>query len=85
MLAVTAVAPQHPVIRLTGCNRQRGNFDEPLAHIVDVLQRAGYTRITDVSFDDGVWEAEAPNAQKQRVDLKLDPDTATIISEKLDD
>lgn len=55
------------------------------AHIVDVLQRAGYTRITDVSFDDGVWEAEATNAQKQRVDLKLDPDTATIISEKLDD
>ncbi len=36
-------------------------------------------------LDDGVWEAEATNAQKQRVDLKLDPDTATIISEKLDD
>ncbi|MCD9006193.1 PepSY domain-containing protein [Luteimonas sp. XNQY3] len=48
------------------------------------LTAAGYTRIEDVEFDDGLWEAEATTAQGQRVDLKLDPQDGRVISQTRD-
>ena len=48
------------------------------------LTAAGYTRIEDVKFDDGMWEAEADNAQGQRMDLKLDPEDGRVVSESRD-
>lgn len=50
-----------------------------------LLTTAGYTRITDVEFDDGRWEAEATNPQGVRVDLVLDPVTGAILRERRDD
>lgn len=49
-----------------------------------LLTTAGYTRITDVEFDDGRWEAEATNAQGLRVDLVLDPVTGAVLRETRD-
>ena len=48
------------------------------------LTAAGYTRIDDVKFDDGMWEAEADNAQGVRMDLKLDPQDGRVVSESRD-
>jgi len=48
------------------------------------LTAAGYTRIRDVEFDDGLWKAEADNAEGQRMDLKLDPQDGRIISQSRD-
>lgn len=55
------------------------------AQLIQSLQQGGYSRIHDVEFDDGIWEAEATNSQGQRVDLKLHPQTGAVLREKLDD
>ena len=37
-----------------------------------------------MKFDDGMWEAEADNAQGVRMDLKLDPQDGRVVSESRD-
>lgn len=37
-----------------------------------LLASAGYTRINDVEFDDGMWEADATSADGKRVDVRVD-------------
>lgn len=49
------------------------------------LQVAGYTRIRDVDYDDGFWEAEATNAANLPVELRVEPTTGKVLREKLDD
>ncbi|WP_158238434.1 MULTISPECIES: PepSY domain-containing protein [Luteimonas] len=48
------------------------------------LTAAGFTRIEDVEFDDGMWKAEADTAEGQRVDLKLDPEDGRVVSQSRD-
>ena len=48
------------------------------------LTSRGYTRIRDVEFDDGHWEAEATNSAGVRVDLVIDPVTGVVIRETRD-
>ena len=48
------------------------------------LDAAGYTRVRDVEFDDGVWKAEADNAAGQEMELRLDPADGRVIAEKRD-
>lgn len=48
------------------------------------LDAAGYTRVDDVEFDDGLWTADAVDAQGNKVDLKLDPETGDVIGSKAD-
>lgn len=42
------------------------------------LEAQGFTHIHDVSFDDGMWEADATSADGKRVELRLDPRTGTV-------
>ncbi|MGY0635179.1 PepSY domain-containing protein [Luteimonas sp. A478] len=44
----------------------------------DALAAAGYTDIDDVERDDGVWEADARDADGRRIDVRVDPRTGTI-------
>ena len=37
-----------------------------------------------MKFDDGMWQAEADNAQGVRMDLKLDPQDGRVVSETRD-
>ena len=55
------------------------------AQIIQSAESAGYRNLHDLDFDDGVWEADAINAQGQRVEIKIDPFTGSILREKLDD
>lgn len=55
-----------------------------LSSIVKSLEDEGYSPITEISFDDGVWEAEAyKNGQERK--LKIDPLHAKILSDRPDD
>lgn len=54
------------------------NFGE--ADVRAKLSAAGYTKIDDVNFDDGLWQAEADDSNGQRMDLKLDPADGRVIS-----
>lgn len=48
------------------------------------LDAAGYTGVDDVEFDDGLWTADATDAQGQRVDLVMDPETGEVIASERD-
>lgn len=48
------------------------------------LDAAGYTGVDDVEFDDGLWTADATDAQGQRVDLVMDPETGEVIGSERD-
>ena len=48
------------------------------------LGAAGYANVHDVEFDDGVWKAEAEDAQGKDVELRLDPNTGKVIGKARD-
>ena len=48
------------------------------------LDSAGYTGVHDIEFDDGLWTAEAVDADGHEVDLKLDPESGEVISSQRD-
>lgn len=48
------------------------------------LSAAGYGNVHDIKFDDGVWKAEAEDAQGQDVELRLDPATGKVIGKARD-
>ena len=52
--------------------------------ILLTLQQAGYTRVRDLEFDDGYWEAEALNSANQYVELRIEPTTGKVVREKLE-
>lgn len=43
------------------------------------LAAAGYSKIHDVDFDDGVWKAEAERADGNDVEIHLDPKDGRIV------
>ena len=57
----------------------------PAAEITAALTAAGYRDIHDLDLDDAVWEADATNAQGQRVELRLNAHTGKVLSEAIDD
>jgi hypothetical protein len=48
------------------------------------LTAQGYQNIHDVKFDEGLWEADARNAQGRKVDLLVDPNDGSVVSEQHD-
>ncbi|RRD56298.1 PepSY domain-containing protein [Comamonadaceae bacterium OH2545_COT-014] len=71
----------------TGGNNNPGHANGPVLtaqQVIQALQRAGYTHIHDLEFDDGRWEAEAINPAGQRVDLHINPYTGAVERERLD-
>lgn len=55
----------------------------PLSEVIKSLEDEGYERISDVSFDDGVWEIDAYKDRQKR-DLEVDPHSGDILSDKED-
>lgn len=45
------------------------------------LEAKGYTKVNDIEFDDGMWQADARSADGQRVDLRIDPATGEVYPE----
>jgi hypothetical protein len=48
------------------------------------LTAAGYQNIDDVKFDKGLWKADARNPQGKDVDLLVDPNDGSVVSEQQD-
>lgn len=55
------------------------------AEIQARLTAAGYTRVRDLEFDDGHWEADATNPRGERVELRIDGYSGAVIRERHDD
>jgi uncharacterized membrane protein YkoI len=43
------------------------------------LSTAGYSKVHDVDFDDGVWKAEAERADGNDVEIHLDPKDGHVL------
>jgi len=56
---------------------------KPLSDVVKALEDQGYSPVTEVSIDNGVWEVEAYKDGQER-ELRVDPVTAKIISDQPD-
>lgn len=48
------------------------------------LSAAGYSKIHDVEFDDGVWTADAEDANGRDLKLTLDPETGEVVGKDRD-
>lgn len=48
------------------------------------LTAQGYQNIDDVDFDNGLWKADAKNAQGKDVDLLVDPNDGSVVATKQD-
>ncbi|TWT22465.1 PepSY domain-containing protein [Luteimonas marina] len=42
------------------------------------LEAQGYTKVNDVEFDDGMWEADARSADGNRVQVRIDASTGEV-------
>jgi hypothetical protein len=43
------------------------------------LTAAGYSKVHDLDFDDGVWEADAERPDGKNVTIRVDPDNGRIL------
>lgn len=53
------------------------------ARIEQQLQSGGYTKVHDLKFDDGLWQAKATSADGKSVDVKVDPNSGEILADKV--
>ncbi|WP_290583142.1 PepSY domain-containing protein [Ketobacter sp.] len=57
---------------------------KPLVDIIQALEAQGYSPITEISMDNGVWEVEAYKNNEER-ELRVNPLTGEVVSDRLDD
>lgn len=57
---------------------------KPLSEILGTLDKGGLRSVTEVSFDNGVWEVEGIRDGRP-VELHIDPLTSQIINERADE
>ena len=48
------------------------------------LTAAGYTRLHDIEFEDGVWKVEGHDSTGADVELKVDPNTGKVLGTEMD-
>jgi len=56
----------------------------PLSEVVKSLEEKGYSPVTEVSMDNGVWEVEAYRDGQER-ELKVNPKDGQVLSDRLED
>ena len=84
VLATAAAATPMAALTAAPGNAAKPEKVQPIVKIVRELEQAGYAPFTELSMDDGVWEAEV---YKDDVpyELHVDPKTGEILSEHRDD
>lgn len=55
----------------------------PLSRIVKIIEEKGYSPVTEISIDNGVWEAEAYKGLEKR-ELTVHPANGELISDRPD-
>ena len=48
------------------------------------LSSAGYTGVSDVKLDDGMWKAKGRTANGEKVEVRLDPATGAVVAQEKD-
>ncbi len=48
------------------------------------LSSAGYTGVSDVKLDDGMWKANGRTAAGEKVEVHLDPATGAVVAQEKD-
>jgi len=56
----------------------------PLVDIINMLEKKGFSPITQLSFDEGVWEVDAYNPDQEPRELTIHPVTGEILSNRRD-
>ena len=46
------------------------------------LSSAGYTGVSDVKLDDGMWKAKGKTASGEKVEVRLDPATGAVVAQE---
>ncbi len=46
-----------------------------------LLTEQGYTRIADIDFEDGMWQADATSADGNRTDVRVDPASGQVFTD----
>jgi len=46
---------------------------KPLSEVIKALEDQGYRKITEVEFEDGVWEIEVHETDGKEIKLKVNP------------
>lgn len=78
VLSAIAAAP------LVGREGSRLSTSKPLSAILEAVAKAGYTDVTEVSYDDGQWEVEVLKDGRP-VGLRIDPLSAKILRDHPDE
>jgi hypothetical protein len=78
LLSMLAVVP------LATADERPPQDGKSLVDVVTTLEEKGYGPIVEISFDDGVWEAEAYK-DDTALELTVDPSTGEVVSEHRDD
>ena len=52
------------------------------AYIRAQLSSAGYTGVSDVKLDDGMWKAKGKTASGEKVEVRLDPATGAVVAQE---
>ncbi len=71
-------------ISLAGAGEMPPANSMKLSDVVKLLEAKGYSPITEISIDNGVWEVEAYKNGREH-ELKINPVNGEIISDRLDD
>jgi hypothetical protein len=58
---------------------QAKGLTEP--QVRQLLTEQGYTKIDDIDFEDGMWEADATSANGKRTDVRVDPANGQVYAE----
>ena len=48
------------------------------------LSSAGYTGVSEVKLDDGMWKAKGKTANGEKVEVRLDPATGAVVAQEKD-
>ena len=67
-----------------GASERLPSDARPLSQIVAELERQGYAPIVEVDLDDGRWEVAAYR-EGRKVELKVDPRSGAVLSERAED
>ncbi len=78
--AVLSVAAMPVLVLAQSAPAQTGTPTK--AQIEQQLQSSGYTKVHDLKFDDGLWQARATSADGKNVDVKVDPNSGEILADK---
>lgn len=75
--AVLSVAAMPVLVLAQSAPAQTGTPTK--AQIEQQLQSSGYTKVHDLKFDDGLWQARATSADGKNVDVKVDPNSGVSV------